>query len=205
MRRADLAAEWRPFAQRPDDEIVRSLARSVVGDAVVFEEHHRRLGLTFGYRWSSSEAHGFVRLATLVNDGDEAVEVEIVDGLLGVLPYGLAPTVYERLSNLSNAYKRSELVDPRLAVYSLEAPVSDSADPEEVLRATAVWSHGLDHAAGGAGPVGARGARRRRARARRRSSPGAPAHTSCAAPCAWRRARPCRGASSLTSRWTSST
>ncbi len=33
-----------------------------------------------------------------------------------------------------------------LAVFSLEAPVSDRAEPEEVLRATTVWSSGLDGA-----------------------------------------------------------
>jgi hypothetical protein len=139
---------WRPFTDAARPPVRRALAKSVTGDSVVFEERHEGIGLTFRYRWSSTEQHGFVRTASLVNDGPEPVRIEVLDGLVGLLPHGLDPTVYQRLSNLSNAYKRSELIDhdTRLAVYSLESPVSDSAEPEEVLRATAAWSIGLDGA-----------------------------------------------------------
>jgi hypothetical protein len=137
---------WQPFGTRRQPNVRRSLAKSVVGDSVLFEDRHDGLGLTVRYRWSSAERFGFVRTTTVVNDGDEPITVGVLDGLVDVLPFGLDPTVYQRLSNLTQAYKRSELIDAatRLAVYSLEAPVSDQAEPEEVLRATAAWSIGLD-------------------------------------------------------------
>ncbi|HSP29982.1 MAG TPA: hypothetical protein VLN74_15630, partial [Ilumatobacteraceae bacterium] len=137
---------WRPFSAVPQPAVTRSLAKSVVGDSVIFEDRHTELGLTVRYRWSSTERFGFVRTTTVANDGDEPVTIEVLDGVLDVLPFGLDPTLYQRLSNLTHAYKRSELVDPhrRVAVYSLESPVSDRAEPEEVLRATVVWSTGLD-------------------------------------------------------------
>ena len=137
---------WRPFGVRSEPNVRRSLSKSVVGDSVMFEDRHTELGLTVRYRWSSTERFGFVRTTTVVNDGDEPVTVDVLDGVLDLLPFGLEPTVYQRLSNLTQAYKRSELLDPaaRLAAYSLEAPVSDQAEPEEVLRATVAWSIGLD-------------------------------------------------------------
>ena len=135
---------WVPFEERPAAGTRRFLSKSVVGDSVVFEEHRPDLGLRFRCRWSTSATHGFVRTTTVQNVGSEPVRVAVLDGLVDLLPYGIDPTLYQRLSNLANAYKRSELVDQRLAVYSLETPVSDQAEPEEVLRATVVWSSGLD-------------------------------------------------------------
>jgi hypothetical protein len=141
---------WIPFDARPAPGARRFVSKSVVGDSVMFEEHRADLGMRFRYRWSTSAAHGFVRTASLQNTGSGPVRVAVLDGLLDLLPYGLEPTLYQRFGNLANAYKRSELVDAqtRLAVYSLETPVSDRPEPEEVLRATVVWSSGLD------GPLG---------------------------------------------------
>ncbi len=145
--RVDAAGDdvlWTPFEPRPAPGTRRFVSKSVVGDSVVFEEHRPDLGLRFGYRWSTSATHGFVRTSTIRNVGGERVRVAVLDGLVDLLPFGLDPTLYQRLSNLSNAYKRSELVEPCLAVYSLESPVSDRPEPEEVLRATVAWSSGLD-------------------------------------------------------------
>ena len=61
-----------------------------------------------------------------------------------MLPHGLTPALYSQMSNLTNAYKRSEIVgDNGLAVYSLEARVVDRPEPAESLRATVVWSAGF--------------------------------------------------------------
>lgn len=137
---------WIPFEARLTPGTRRFVSKSIVGDSVVFEEHRADLGMRFRYRWGSSERHGFVRTSTVENTTGERVRVAVLDGVVDLLPYGLDPTVYQRLSNLSNAYKRSELIDPvaRLAVYSLETPVSDRPEPEEVLRANVAWSTGLD-------------------------------------------------------------
>lgn len=137
---------WEPFAARSTPHARRSIAKTTLSDSIRFEERHDELGLTFSYRWSSAERFGFVRSATLLNVGSTRITVDVVDGLLDLLPYGLEPVVYQRLSNLTNAYKRSEVVDLEsgLALYTLESPVSDRPDPEEVLRATTVWSTGFD-------------------------------------------------------------
>jgi hypothetical protein len=137
---------WTPFEPRPAAGTRRFVSKSVVGDSVVFEEHRPDLAMQFRYRWNTSATYGFVRTATVQNVGTGPVRVSVLDGLLDLLPYGLEPTLYQRFGNLTNAYKRSELVDSetRLAVYSLETPVSDRPEPEEVLRATVVWSSGLD-------------------------------------------------------------
>ncbi len=143
---ADVDDIWRPVADRPTATRRRALYKSVAGDAVVFEEHDETSGLTFRYRWASSDRFGFVRTAVLTNHGTARRHIEVVDGLRNILPHGLDPNLYLPMSNLTNAYKRSELIDSdlRLAVYSLESLLTDKAEPSQALRSTTVWSVGLE-------------------------------------------------------------
>ena len=95
---------WTPFRGKPRSPVHRNLYKAVVGDSIIFEETHSDLQLTFRYRWASSGELGFVRTATLVNEGDQAVRADLIDGLLDVLPFGLDPSLYESKNNLTNAY-----------------------------------------------------------------------------------------------------
>ncbi len=130
---------WRPFSgARP-----YAFAKNVAGNRVVFEETHEGLGLTFRYAWANSARYGFVRTATL--EAREATRVRVVDGLRNVMPHGVPLSAQQQMSNLVHAYRRSERVG-RLGLYTLEAQLSDRAEPAESLRANVVWSHGLDGA-----------------------------------------------------------
>ena len=148
VRGAGPETTWEPFRGAHPVLGQRNLYKSVVGDQVLFEEVRRDLGLVFRYRWSHSERFGFARRSTLLNTGDRPVTLDLVDGLLNLLPSGLDPALYQRLSSLTNAYKRSEIIDPeaRLAVYSLESHVVDRPEPAEALRASVAWSVGFDDA-----------------------------------------------------------
>ncbi len=139
---------WHPFHPVKTPGVTRCLYKSVVGNSAIFDETHPELGLTFRYRWTSSDRFGFIRTASLMSYSDRLVRIELVDGLMNLLPVGVDPSVYQRMSNLANAYKRSEVIDPaaRLAVFSLESPVIDRPEPVEVLRASVAWSIGLDGA-----------------------------------------------------------
>jgi hypothetical protein len=143
---ADDTANWRPFRDGAHGGIRRNLYKSVVGNQVIFEEAHTGLGLVFRYRWANSERFGFVRTVSLSNTGEAPARLDVLDGLLNLLPHGLTPALYAQMSNLTNAYKRSEVIDPetRLAVYTLEARVVDRPEPAEALRASTVWSVGWD-------------------------------------------------------------
>jgi hypothetical protein len=143
IRTGEGTTVWEPFSGSGPHQR-RSLFKSLLGDAVIFQEEHRELGLTFRYRWAPSERFGWVRTATLLHDGSEPpFSVNVVDGLLGVMPWGIDVNLQQRLSNLSNAYRRSEIAHPGIALYTLEAVISDRPEPSEALRATTVWSFGL--------------------------------------------------------------
>ncbi|MFW2332193.1 hypothetical protein [Ilumatobacter sp.] len=149
LRVRDGASEvlWEPWRGHARG-VRRSLLKSVLGDAIVFEEHHLETGLTIRSRWAPSERFGWVRTVALHHGGSRAaVTVDVVDGLLGVMPAGIDALLQQRMSNLANAYRRSEIADPGIGIFSLEAMIVDRPEPAEALRATTVWTTGLDGSA----------------------------------------------------------
>ena len=142
------AAPWEPFAPHaPYGKVPRSLAKTLCGDRLTFEEHNPDLGLTFRYTWATAADHGLVRTCELVASADASPsDVELLDGLIDVLPAGVELETQQASSTLVDAYRRSEF-DPTsgLALFTLEALVSDLSDPAESLLASVVWSRGLDN------------------------------------------------------------
>ena len=113
----------------------------------MFDEQHPEWGIGFRATWAPSNAHGWVRTVELFDRAGRGGEFEVVDGLLDVMPAGVGADLEQIRSNLVDAYKRCE-VGPwgPLAVYSLEALITDRAEPAEALTATTVWSSGFEDA-----------------------------------------------------------
>jgi len=133
---------WQPFDPvQPAGP--RHLFKTELGNRAVFEEVHPKLGLVFRWTWANAPEWGFLRRASLHRSPDSPVEsVEVLDGLLHVMPSGVPLTTQQRASALVNAYRRTE-TDGRLAVYELSSLIVDKAEPAEALRANVVWSLGL--------------------------------------------------------------
>ena len=140
---------WSPMggASAPDSRISQSLYRNVSGSKIIFEEVNHDLEMTYRYSWSFSQKFGFVRESCLSNDAAFPQSCTILDGLQNILPATIDPTFQMRFSNLGDAYKRSErLQSTDLGIYYLSSIPSDRAEPNEGLRATVVWSTGLERA-----------------------------------------------------------
>jgi hypothetical protein len=139
---------WEPFAGHVyDPAIERTLYKNALGNRLMYEESHRQLGLTFRYAWTTSTQYGFVRTASLLNDEDSEVSVELLDGLLNILPSGVQLVMQQSLSPLIDAYKKCELDSGTgLVMYHLAATVTDRPQPSEAMTATTVWSRGLTEA-----------------------------------------------------------
>lgn len=137
---------WEPFRNhgaRP--HVTRTLTKSVAGTRITYEEVHHDHGLTFRYTWAGCDEFGFVRRCCLINHGrDAALSIELLDGLLNLLPAGLPQAVVQQFSCLTNAYTRVE-VDPqtRLTVLAMSSLLVDKAEPAEALKANVAWCRGL--------------------------------------------------------------
>ncbi|MCK6550169.1 hypothetical protein L6R52_30320 [Myxococcota bacterium] len=139
------ATLWEPL----DDRAVsadrhRRLTKGIYGTWLEYEEVDTTLGLVFRMTWSTSDRFGLVRDVELERiAGSRIVAVEVLDGLVDVMPALVPLGVQQTSSTLVDAYKRVEL-DPalKLGVHALEARLSDRAEPAEALRANIVWSTG---------------------------------------------------------------
>ncbi|MGB0931171.1 MAG: hypothetical protein ACPGVB_10365 [Chitinophagales bacterium] len=148
VKKGDKSQLWEPISDRFDGmyDVTRNLYKNVYGNKVIFEEINHDLGLTFRYQWSSSNVYGFVRKATLINHADSEVKISVLDGIQNIVPYGVPSYTQNNLSNLVDAYKRSELDKKTgLGIYALSAIIVDRAEPSEALKANIVWSMGLEN------------------------------------------------------------
>lgn len=145
--RAGLPATlWEPFAPGPADAslVERALYKDPLGTTLVFEEVHTGLQLRLRVTWQASNRFGIVRSTELANLDGQSTQVEVVDGFVNVLPAGIGMLAQNRLSNLLDAYKRTE-VDPGsgLGMFWLSSRLTDLAEPSECLVANTAWQVGL--------------------------------------------------------------
>ncbi len=146
-KKGNESALWEPFNLELDGiyDIERNLYKNALGNKLCFEEVNHNLGLTFSYEWQFSDAFGIVRKSSITYHDSEHVELDIVDGLINILPAGAPRFTQTVSSNLVDAYKFNEVNQKNgLALYSLYSAITDRAEPAEALRATTVASVGLD-------------------------------------------------------------
>ncbi len=147
LEKDDSLLLWEPFSDRYSAlyDIRRNVYKSVYGNKLIFEEINDNLGLLFRYSWSTSDKFGFVRRSGLENLNKKSIRIRVLDGIRNILPPGVDRGMQNNFSTLVDAYKRAELVpDLNLALFYLSSIPVDRAEPSEALRATTVWSEGLE-------------------------------------------------------------
>ena len=138
----DGAQEWDVLGREPSPAHPRRLLKTVLGDEVRLSEEHPDLGVSVQVGWRHSPRFGLVRTTTLTSRRRTPVELQVVDGLLNVLPPGATARVQRELSVLLDAYKISELDESAgLAWTRLNSGLTDLAEPVESLLATTMWCH----------------------------------------------------------------
>ena len=135
---------WQPFAPSVEGcSGVRSVWKNLSGTRLRFSETHPSGRLIFHYEWSTASSLGLVRSAWLVASGDP-VCVQVLDGLLNLLPPGVGVKLSTTMSSLTDAYKWNEsAAGGRLGLFTLYAKIWDRAEPKESFEALVVWHAGL--------------------------------------------------------------
>lgn len=133
---------WEPFSSRQMGtyHIIRSIAKSVTGNRLIFREENVDLGLIFSYEWAPATHLGWVRTAHLSNETDTPITVEVLDGLQNVMPSGVERITQNTFSTLVDGYKRTEHVGNGMVLFRMEAILVDRAEPSESLRCNTVYT-----------------------------------------------------------------
>ncbi|MBC7525876.1 MAG: hypothetical protein H7239_15750 [Flavobacterium sp.] len=138
---------WEPFSDRFSRNIflvTRNLYKNRYGNKVIFEEINHDLKISYRYQWNSSNKYGFVRKSEVINHSETDYQINLIDGIQNILPYGVTSDLQNAASNLVDAYKRSELHQQSgLGIFALSAIIVDKAEPSEALKSNIVWSLGI--------------------------------------------------------------
>ncbi len=148
VSKADKNYLWKPFSSHDEGvyKITRNLYKNTLGNKIRFEEINHDLNLTFKYTWETSNQYGIIKASELINTSTDKTHVRVLDGIRNILPYGVDINLQTTRSTLVDGYKRSEMIpEYGLGIYTLSSIISDRAEPSESLKATSVWSIGLDH------------------------------------------------------------
>jgi len=124
----------------------RNIYKNTCGNKLIFEERNLDLGLSFRYSWMNADRFGWIKKSILENNSTNTVEIELIDGLQNLLPYGVDRFMQNQFSTLLDGYKKSELVkEYSLGLFRLESIPVDKAEPSEALQVSTVWTCGLEN------------------------------------------------------------
>ena len=147
VRFDNVSHDWEPFNKGHGGryQINRHLYKNLPGNKILFEEVNHDLQLVFRYSWMSSDQYGFVRHCELQNLDDRTVSIDLIDGLLNVLPAGTPRLLQSSSSSLVDSYKWSELDEASgLALFTLNSGITDRPEPCESLKANTIFCLGLE-------------------------------------------------------------
>ena len=145
---ADGFEVWEPFAPRLHGPAApSSVWKNLSGTRIRFRQDHERAGLRFEYEWFTSAELGLVRsasLSALPSARADLRQVQVLDGVLNLLPPGVGVKTSAMLSSLADAYKWNEsAAGGRLGLFTLYAQIWDRAEPKESFHALTAWHAGL--------------------------------------------------------------
>lgn len=142
VSREDRTFLWEPFSAESEKvySIQRNIYKSIYCNKIIFEEINLDLGVQFQYGWYNSEQFGFIKKSSLYNNSNESLKIDILDGIMNILPAGVDYDFQNAYSCLVDAYKKCELnPETKLGLYALSSIPVDKAEPSESLRASTVW------------------------------------------------------------------
>ncbi len=132
---------WQPFCNSivKQYDITRNIYKSYFANSVIMEEINHDLALSYSYKYESSEKYGFVKTSEIKLLSGDNVQIEVVDGLNNIMPYGVNARLQSESSTLVDAYRANELLGERLAIFSLTTTINDCPFPIEMLRANVAF------------------------------------------------------------------
>lgn len=121
---------YEPFgAYAPEARRRMEIEKNVL---TISEESHG-LKITVCYIILPGENIGaLVRRVTVENKGDAACELEILDGMPQIIPYGIQNGQYKEMSNLFKSWADIKNIENNAPLYTMRASSDDSAEVSEI-------------------------------------------------------------------------
>ena len=116
---------------RQNEEAARTM--EIERNALTIIEERQGLRMTVRYFILPNEAIGaLVRRVSIENTGGENREIEALDGLPQILPYGIDNSAYKEVSNLMRSWSDVVNQERRAPIFKMRASGDDSAEVREI-------------------------------------------------------------------------
>ncbi len=121
---------WEPFQQYvPGTDFKKKQLMSMSAHDLTLEETNEELGLkiTVNYFTLPEESYaGLVRCVTIKNLSKDLINVDLIDGLPIIVPYGLTDELNKNISRTAEAWVKVDNVEKNVPFYQLSVEIADT-------------------------------------------------------------------------------
>ncbi|MCA9398740.1 MAG: hypothetical protein KC618_03240, partial [Candidatus Omnitrophica bacterium] len=130
LKRGRKAAYWEPFQNNLlGTDFKKDVKMSITAHDLTLEEKNEDLGLVVKVNYFTLPDEPFaalVRKVSVKNIGKEKCDVEIVDGLPLIIPYGLSDWINKNMSRTVEAWVKVRNLENKAPYYQLNVEVADT-------------------------------------------------------------------------------
>ena len=127
---------YEPFqSARPDPDAKRTM--TILPNGLMLEESHSGHGLktlVHYFNLPNDDYAALVRRVEIINIGEQELELELLDGLPEVLPYGVENSGYKEIGNLLRSWMDVYNLENGIPFYKLRSSTSDEAQVSEITN-----------------------------------------------------------------------
>ena len=127
---------FEPFSPNSNYELTRYLKIKNNEIKILEENNDLNIDIEVTYYTVPREPFAaFARKLKIYNKGNISMDVEILDGVSAILPYGSTNQSYKEMSNTLRSWMRGEIKDNKVAIYKLSSSTGDTTKVEKIDNA----------------------------------------------------------------------
>lgn len=127
---------YEPFSSKDDEEYISRIMK-IKNNELIVEDTNKELGVktTVNYYILPNESFAsMVRSVKVENITDNTMDIEVVDGMPAILPFGSSNQAYKEIANTLRSWMQGKVENKGLATYAVTSSTDDSARVEEITK-----------------------------------------------------------------------
>lgn len=134
--KGDRDVMFEPFSPNSNYEVTRYLKIKNNEIQIIEENKDLNIDIEITYYTVSNEPFAALsRKMKIYNKRNEALDIEVLDGVSAILPYGSSNQAYKEMSNTLRSWMRGEIKDNNVAIYKLSSSTGDTTKVEQIDNA----------------------------------------------------------------------
>lgn len=127
---------YEPFSSKDDEDYITRIMK-IKNNELVVEDINEELGVktTVNYFILPNESFaGMVRKVKVENISCDKIDIEVVDGMPSILPFGASNQAYKEISNTLRSWMQGIVINKGLSTFAVTSSTDDSSRVEEITK-----------------------------------------------------------------------